>query len=79
MLGDDLILVQVDMAKDLSLSSSREHPASARTKLDRACWGRRRALCKAVFCRDSIPLIADGHAMANAMLQYSSIGRMHSL
>ena len=79
MLGDDLILVQVDMAKDLSLSSSREHPASARTKLVRACRGRQRAMRKAVFCSDSIRLIADGQAMANAMLPYSSIGRMHAL
>ena len=79
MLGDDLILVQVDIAKDLSLCSNGGHPVSARTKSVRACRGRRRAMRKAVFCSDSMRLIADGHAMANAMLPYSSIGRMHSL
>ena len=39
-MGDDLILVQVDMAKDLSLCSNGGHPASARTKSVRACEGR---------------------------------------
>ena len=54
MLGDDLILVQVDMAKDLSLCYNSRHPASARTKSVRACRGRRRAKRNAVFCRDSM-------------------------
>ena len=79
MIGADLILAQVDIAKDLSLSSNAGHPASASTNLVRACWGRQRAMRKAVFWIDSIRLMAEGHAIDIAMLPYSRIGRMHAL
>ena len=79
MIGADLILAHADIAKDLSLSSNAGHPDSASTNLVRACWGRRRAMRKAVFWSDSIRFMAEGHAMGIAMLPYSRIGRMHAL
>lgn len=56
------------MAKDLSLSSSTGHPASARTKFIRTVKAKNNV--KAVVCSDSM---ADGHAMIIVMLPHSSI------
>ena len=79
MIGADLILAQVDIAKDFSLSSNAGQPDSASTNLVRACWGRRRAMRKVVLWIDSICLMTEGQAMVIAMLPYSRIGRMHAL